>query len=818
MSGFSQVFLGLLLVWAIAFYRIPRWLWPFIIAIILYSLTCLHWVNYSAWFLWPLLIFIALVVNIAPLRYRLDEKIFTWFRGALPLMSQTEQQAIEAGGVWLEKDLLQGTMDWKQFLSMQKPNLKPEEQAFLDEKVEILCRMLEDWKIVHELSDLTPEIWAFLKAEKFFAMIIPKEFGGLGFSAFAHSCVITKIATRSISAAVTVMVPNSLGPAELLLHYGTIEQQQHYLPRLACGDEIPCFALTSKEAGSDASAIEDNGIVCKGNHEGKEVIGIRLNFDKRYITLAPVATVFGLAFKLYDPNHLLFDKIEVGITLCLIPTNHPGVQIGQRHFPLNMAFMNGPIRGKDVFVPIEWIIGGAKMAGSGWRMLMECLSAGRGISLPALSTATGMLSLRMTSAYCAIRKQFSVSIGTFEGIEQPLARIAGLTYLLQATRSLTACGVDQGFKPSVATAIAKYHMTEMARKVINDAMDIHGGRGIMLGPSNYLGRGYQAIPISITVEGANILTRSLMIFGQGAIRCHPYVKKELQAAQLYNTDKEEALKLFDKSLISHIGYFISNAVKCFTFAVSCGYLSFVPTNHKTKVYIKKLNWLSVALAFATDIALLSLGGSLKRKENTSARLGDVLSQLYMAAATIKYYHDEGNQDSDWPLVTWALQMCLFETQEAFYGLFNNFPKPYVGSFLKWFIFPFGKVFSLPKDIIYHECAKGTQEVPDLRNRLTSLCYIGRTKQDPTGLMEATYNQLLKVQPFKAKMDLAIKQKEIDKTLSFNDKLVLAISKKILTQEEVEMLIEYENLHKKAIAVDEFTSEYFLGKKQNETPK
>lgn len=725
-------------------------------------------------------------------------------------MSVTEKEAIEAGDVWWEKELFQGKPNWQHLMSMPKPTLQLQEQTFIDHQVEILCGMLNDWEIVQEKSDLPPLVWDYLKKEKFFGMIIPKVYGGLEFSPQAHSAVILKIATRCISAAVTTMVPNSLGPAELLLHYGTDQQKNYYLPRLADGREIPCFALTGPEAGSDAGAIPDKGIVCKSMYKGEEIIGIRLTFDKRYITLAPVATVLGVAFKLYDPDHLLGNEVDYGITLCLIPTNHPGIEIGNRHFPLNMAFMNGPVRAKNIFIPIEWIIGGQKNAGQGWRMLMECLSAGRGISLPALSTATGVLAYRMTGAYSAIRRQFNVSISDFEGVEEALARIAGYTFMLEATRLFTAGAVGMGIKPAVATAIAKYHMTEMSRKVVNDMMDIHGGRGIMLGPLNYIGRGYQSIPISITVEGANILTRSLIIFGQGAIRCHPWARKEMEAAALYSQDKALGLKLFDKSCLKHAGYFISNVVRCFTFSLTQGLLSATGSHDVTKPYVKKLNWFSSALAVVSDVALFTLGGDLKRKEKLSARLGDVLSQLYLASSVLKYYHDQGCQNGDWPMVEWSLQTCLYQAQEAFYGLFQNFPYKMIRTGLKWLIFPYGKAFALPSDELGSKIIKPMLTLSEVRTRLTSLCYVGKEIDDPTGIVEFAFIKLVAAQPIISKIMHAIKTKQIQKNMAFEEQIQAALKKKIISESEVSILREFEVARKKVIAVDEFNPEYALG--------
>ncbi|NNE63992.1 MAG: acyl-CoA dehydrogenase, partial [Gammaproteobacteria bacterium] len=480
----------------------------------------------------------------------------------LPPMSETERDAIEAGTVWWESELFRGAPDWSRLRSYQKPRLTEEEQAFVDGPVEKLCEMIDDWDITHNLMDLPESIWQFLKDNRFFGMIIPKEYGGLEFSAYGHSAVVTKISARSISVGVTVMVPNSLGPAELLMHYGTKSQKDYYLPRLASGEEIPCFALTGPSAGSDAGAIPDSGIICKGEFEGKEVLGLRLNWEKRYITLGPVATVLGLAFKAYDPEGLLGGEEELGITCALIPTSTKGITIGNRHFPMNSAFQNGPNTGEDVFIPMNYIIGGQDNIGKGWRMLVESLSAGRGISLPAVGVAAGKGCSRTTGAYARIRHQFNTSIGKFEGVEEALARIGGMSYMMDAGRLLTLSALDSGEKPSVVTAILKYYNTEHMRQVINDAMDIHGGRGVCMGPSNYIARSYQSIPVGITVEGANILTRSMIIFGQGAIRCHPYLVKEMESAAMI--DQSAGERAFDRALSGHMGYFISNLCRAFS--------------------------------------------------------------------------------------------------------------------------------------------------------------------------------------------------------------------------------------------------------------
>src|SRR5499425_828557 len=517
-------------------------------------------------FLWVLLAGLWLL-NVRPLRKALITRPFmkTYLK-LLPRMSQTEKEALEAGTVWWDGELFTGAPKWEKLLAARPPQLTAAEQAFLDGPCEELCRMLDEWSITHELADLPPQVWEFLKSRGFFAMIIPRRYGGLEFSAFAHSCVLAKIASRSVTASSTVAVPNSLGPAELLNHYGTEEQKNYYLPRLARGEEVPCFALTGPRAGSDAAAIPDTGIVTRGMWQGREVLGLRLNFSKRYITLAPVATVIGLAFRMFDPERLLGGKTDIGITCALIPRNTPGVSIGRRHFPLNIPFQNGPIQGRDVFVPLDYIIGGPAMAGSGWRMLVEQLSVGRCISLPSNTTGAAKAAVWATGAYARIRNQFNTPVARFEGVESVLARMVALTYTMDAGRSVTAGAIDGGEKPSVPSAMLKYHVTEMGRQVANDAMDVHGGKGIMLGPKNYLARGYQIVPVAITVEGANLLTRNLIIFGQGAIRCHPFVLREMTAAR--NPDRARGVDEFDRALFAHMGFTVSNAVRSFIMALT----------------------------------------------------------------------------------------------------------------------------------------------------------------------------------------------------------------------------------------------------------
>lgn len=584
---------------------------------------------------WTLYVLAIAVFAVSGIRQSLiSRKALALFKTVLPAMSQTEKEALDAGTVWWEAELFKGKPEWEKLHAIQAPKLSAEEQAFLDGPVNEVCAMVSDFQVTHELADLPPEVWQYLKDNKFFAMIIKKKYGGLEFSAYAQSLVLQKLTGVSGVLSSTVGVPNSLGPGELLQHYGTEDQKNYYLPRLAEGKEIPCFALTSPEAGSDAGSIPDYGVVCKGEWEGKEVLGMRLTWNKRYITLAPVATVLGLAFKLRDPEGLLGDKEDLGITCALIPTDVKGVEIGNRHFPLNVPFQNGPTRGKDIFVPIDFIIGGEKMAGQGWRMLVECLSVGRGITLPSNSTGGIKSAAMATGAYSRIRRQFKQPIGHMEGVEEPLARLGGNAYVMDAASNLTVAGIDLGEKPSVISAIVKYHCTHRGQQSIIDAMDIVGGKGICLGPSNFLARGYQGSPIAVTVEGANILTRSMIIFGQGAIRCHPYVLEEMNAAY---SEASDAVEKFDKALAGHVSFTMSNLVRSIWFGLSDGLGSSAPTKDATKRYYQQLNRYSANLALLSDISMAVLGGSLKRKERLSARLGDILSQLYLSSATLKTF-------------------------------------------------------------------------------------------------------------------------------------------------------------------------------------
>jgi len=712
---------------------------------------------------------------------------------------------MEAGSVWWDGELFSGKPDFKKLHLYPKPTFSQEEQSFINNELETLLAMLDDYKIVKEDRDLPEDVWSYMRRERFFSLNISREYGGREFSAFANSTIVARIATRSVSAAVTVMVPNSLGPGELLSHYGTQEQKDYWLPRLADGTEIPCFALTGPEAGSDAGGIPDQGVVCYGKHDGKEVLGIRLSWNKRYITLAPVATVVGLAFKLSDPEKLLGDKEDIGITCALIPASHEGVEIGERHDPLGLAFMNGPTRGNDVFIPMDWLIGGADYAGKGWRMLVECLSAGRGISLPALGTAIGHLTSRTTGAYAYVRKQFGMSIGKFEGVAEALGRIGGLTYLLEATRTLTTTALDLKEKPGIVTAIAKYHMTEIARTILNDSMDIHSGRAIQDGPMNYLATHYLGVPVAITVEGANILTRNLMIFGQGATRCHPYVLQEMEAAA--NPDEKEGAEEFDKLLFKHIGHATKNTFGALTAALTGSLFIKAEMSGPTKAYYQHMTRLSRVLAVSADVAMLTLGGDLKRKEMISARLGDGLSYLYMASAVLKKYEDDGRQQDDLNYVHYAMQHCLYNVAKSLNEVYRNYPSKLVGKLLKGVLFPLGNHFEAPDHDSTLSVAKKLMTPGAHRDRLTHLCYIGKEDNDSVGLMEKAFLALFSVQGLERKLHQGVKEGKVSRKGLLADRLAQAKESGVLTADEIDAILTAEKARYKAIQVDHFSHDY-----------
>lgn len=748
---------------------------------------------------WIVFLVVALPLNISAFRQNvISRPLMKVYRGIMPEMSSTEKEAIEAGTTWWEADLFAGNPNWKKLHNYPVARLSADEQAFLDGPVEEVCRMVNQHQVSHQLADLPAEVWQYLKDHGFFAMIIKKKYGGLEYSAYAQSRVLQKLAGLSSELASTVGVPNSLGPGELLQHYGTPEQQNHYLPRLAKGLEVPCFALTSPEAGSDAGSIPDFGIVCNGQWEGEEVLGMKLTWNKRYITLAPVATVLGLAFKLRDPEHLLGDKEELGITCALIPTDMEGVETGRRHFPLNCMFQNGPTHGNEVFVPLSFIIGGPKMAGQGWRMLVECLSVGRGITLPSNSAGGVKTAALATGAYARIRRQFKLPIGKLEGIEEPMARIGGNAYLMDAVTTLTTTGIDLGEKPSVISAIVKYHLTDRMQKCVIDAMDIHGGKGVCLGPNNYLGRGYQAAPIAITVEGANILTRSMIIYGQGAIRCHPYVLAEMESA--FDTESGQGLANFDAAIFGHIGFATSNFIRSFWLGLTSSRFSNAPYSDKTKRYYQQMNRFSANLALLSDLAMATLGGNLKRKERISARLGDLLSQLYLASATLKRYEDEGRQTDDLPLVQWAVEDALYKLQASLDDLLDNFPMG-LGGALRVVMFPFGRPLKRPSDVLDHKVAKIMQTPCESRDRLGKGQFWTNSEHNAVGIQEQTLLDIIASEPLHDKVC-----KASGKRLPFMwlDK-VAAEGKAlgVLSDDEVNLLERAEIGRMKSINVDDF---------------
>jgi acyl-CoA dehydrogenase len=748
-----------------------------------------------------LLAVFVLPLLVTPLRQALVTKfLLRFYTRILPPLSDTERVALEAGTVGFEGELFSGRPEWTQLLSQPRPVLSAEEQAFLDGPVEEACRMCNDWETTHVRADLAPEVWEFLKKNRFFGMIISKQYGGLGFSAYAHHRVIQKLASVSSTLSSTVGVPNSLGPGELLAHYGTPEQKDYYLPRLADGREVPCFGLTGPTAGSDATSIPDFGIVCEGEWNGARVVGVRLNFDKRYITLAPVATIVGLAFRLYDPDGILGETKDRGITLALVPRNTAGMEIGRRHFPLNCAFQNGPILGKDVFVPLSQLIGGEDYIGHGWRMLVECLSVGRAITLPSTSAGASRLAAVVSGAYARIRKQFGLSIGRFEGVEEALARIAGYTYAATALSQATAAAVDRGEKPAVPSAIAKYHCTELAREVARDAMDIHGGKGVQLGPNNYLGRGWQAAPISITVEGANIMTRTLMIFGQGAIRCHPWVLKEMQAA--LDPDPDKRLRDFDTNLFGHIGFAISNAVRSLWFGTTFAKIGSAPGDANTRRYFRKLNRYSANLALLADTSMLLLGGKLKFKEKLSGRLGDVLSQLYIASAMLKRFEDDGRPATEQPLLAWAFHDSAHKIELAMSGVLRNFPIRWAAWILWQLVFPWGRRAQPPSDRLGHRAAALLMTPCDARDRLADGVYLTPGANNPAGRINAALSTVILAEPVERKFLKALKNSDIE-ALTFPEQLSEGVREGWISAEERTQLEQLRELTWDAISVDDF---------------
>ncbi len=773
---------------------VPLWLWSLYLTGILVLLHIPIW----GWIIYGIF---ALFINIPKVRQIV---ITSWVvktikaLNILPQISNTEAEAIKAGNVWVDGEFFSGKPNFKRINNELYPQVSTEVQAFLDNQVEKVCQMATDWEI-YQRKDLPPQVWDYLKQERFFGMMIPQKYGGLGFSTLAYSAVMTKLASRSFTHVATVGVPNSLGPAKLLLNYGTEAQKAYYLPRLAKGEEIPCFALTEPNAGSDAASIISEGVVFKGKDDK---LYLRLNWKKRYITLAAIATLIGLAFKLKDPENLLGKGQDLGITCALIPANTPGVMLGRRHDPMGVPFYNSPTEGRDVIVSVEQIIGGVEQAGQGWKMLMQSLAAGRGISFPATCTGIAQLVTRVTGAYATVRKQFGLSVGRFEGIEEPLARIGALTYLMDAMRLYTVGAVENGEQPSVISAIAKYQSTELSRQIINDGMDIVGGAGICRGPRNLLANVYTATPIAITVEGANILTRTMMIFGQGVIRSHPYVYKEIEALQ--NSDT----KAFDKVLWHHIGFVVRNFFRCLFLNISRGNLASSPVKGATARYYRKLAWSSATFAFLSDVVMLTFGGSLKRREKITGRFADVLSWMYLGVATLRRYEAEGSKREDLPLVHWSLQYALFQIQQAFEVIFDNIP---ILSIFGWW-WRINAIGTRPCDKLGGEIARSLQIPGKHRDELTKNIYIPKDNTEALGRLEKAFLLSYQAEPIFKKIKTAINEGILPKQKP-QQLVEKALAMKIINDSEFELICEAELARNDAVQVDSFTLDEYLNRTQ-----
>lgn len=747
-----------------------------------------------------LIIIACALVGVAPLRRLWTRPIKTIFKKMLPPLSETERVALEGGTVGFEGELFTGKPNWDTWRQTPYAVLSEEETAFLNTEVEQLCAMVNDWQITHVDADLSPEIWTYCKEKGFFGLIIPKEYGGKGFSALAHHKVIEKISSISPTLSSTVAVPNSLGPGELLMHYGTEEQRNYYLPRLASGQEIPCFGLTSPTAGSDATSISDTGVIGMGNWNGQEVMGLYLTFEKRYITLAPVASLIGLAFRVYDPNHLLGETQDRGITLALVPRSTPGIEIGRRHFPLNTPFQNGPIKGHNVFIPLSQIIGGEAMIGKGWNMLVECLSIGRAITLPSTASGTSKMAAVVSGTYARLRKQFGLSVGRFEGVEEALARMAGHAYQISALSETAAQTVDRGEKPAVVSTIAKYHGTELGRQVVKDAMDVHGGKGIILGPKNYLGRQWQGAPIGITVEGANIMTRSLMIFGQGAILSHPWVLKEMMAVQ--KSDKNGDTQ-FDHAFTGHAGFAISHVVRSLWLGLTnANWNTAAPGSDFTHPFYQKLNRYSANLALMTDVSLLSLGGRLKFKEALSGRLGDVLSYLYIASSVLRRFEARGEPQEEQVLVSWALYDCFYKIEQALSGAIRNFPIDWIRYMVWPMVFPWGRRAQAPSDRLGHKVAASLLNEGLARTNLAANVYLTPGKNNPAGRVYHALPLAIQAEPIERKWLKQLKSTPLP-SLPPEEQYAYAITHGWLSEEEVEILKSLRRATWDAITVDDF---------------
>lgn len=784
---------------ALAYHRASLPVWSVALFVLLVFLVGLGQTRATTlWVLGIAYLVVFGILNIHFLRRRLiSNPIFKRYQILMPRMSETETAALESGTVGWEGDLFSGMPNWETLRDMPLSELTEEESDFIQGPVEEICRSIDNWDIARTM-EIPDTIWSFFKSAGFFGMIIPKKYGGKEFSALAHAQVILKLASANVAVATVASVPNSLGPGELLLRYGTEEQKNHYLPRLASGEEIPCFALTSPVAGSDAGSIADTGIVCRHVFEGREQLCLRLNWDKRYITLSPVATLIGLAFKCYDPQHLLGEQENLGITCALVPSRMPGVVTGRRHFPLHSAFPNGPTQGKDVLIPLDWVIGGPAMIGQGWRMLMECLAAGRSISLPSMVGANAKRAVLASGAYARIRRQFNAPIAEFEGIQEVLARMAGRTYSVEALRALTLTYLNKGETPAVASAISKYHATELSRMVINDAMDIQGGKGICMGPSNYLAQCYIEGPIGITVEGANILTRSLMIYGQGAIRCHPYLLAEMKAAS--KPEDKHSLMAFDRALFAHMGFLGSNKARSFCLGLSNGRGTW-GSGTSLKRYYQLFTRFSAALALLSDATTLLIGAQLKRREMLSARLGDVLSLLYIGSSVLKY-HEHRNIKEELPLARWACKDLLYRIQTQIDGLIANLPSIFVRFWLRVLIFPRGKNLQPPSDALSREVAQLLTQPGPVRERFSENIYYTPHSNNPVAEMEAVLAKVIAVEPIEIKIAKAYR-KNLISGYSLKEVAASAVSANIITKAEADDLLEADKARMTVINVDDF---------------
>ncbi|MDQ2995010.1 MAG: acyl-CoA dehydrogenase [Pseudomonadota bacterium] len=795
--------LFIIVIGVLAYHAVPMPFFAIGIATFLLSYTLFSTVGHGGMLgIWLLFILICAAVSNHTIRRKLTYPIYIQSKKRMPKMSNTESEALQSGTVGWDGELFKGNPNWSKLLHYPKGKLSQEEQVFLEGPVNELCAMIDDWQITHHDLAIPEHIWQFLKQQGFFGMIIPKKFGGKGFSALAHSAVLTRIVGRSSSVCSVVSVPNSLGPAELLVEYGTDEQRNNYLPRLASGEEIPCFALTGPDSGSDASHMSDVGIICKRTIAGEEVIGMLLTWNKRYITLAPVATLLGLAFRLFDPDHIMGDTEDLGITCALIPVSTKGVVTGRRHLPLNSVFPNGPTHGKDVFVPLDAIIGGFEMAGKGWNMLVERLAVGRAISLPSMAVGGAVLAMATSGAYARIREQFGLAIGKFGGVQEHLARIGGLAYIMNATRLFTVAAIDNGEAPAVPSAISKYYVTEMGRIVVNAAMDVHGGKGICMGPKNYLARGYEGAPISITVEGANILTRSMIIFGQGAVRCHPFALLEMQA--LANEDSRAGHKQFDKLLFKHVGYLLTNFVRSFWYGLSNAKTLRMPKS-KVSVYYRALHRVSNNFALVSDVCMLVIGGKMKRKEKLSGRLSDVISMLYLSSAVLKQFHDDHEPEAELPFVQWSCQYLLYIAQQQLDGIIRNFPNRFIATMLRLAVFPLGQRYAPPDDRLVGVVSNILIAPSELRSKLIKDAYLVEDGHNVVGKLETALKQLAALEQVFVKFNKAIKTNEV-KGLSFAERIDHAQHMKVLTAKEADALREYNTLREEIIAVDDFSNE------------